>query len=69
MACLRIDRILTERNIIDDEDFAPYIKIKEILDNSIVVCKKNNSEENWESLLDSSISLYNKFKDTDFPED
>jgi hypothetical protein len=33
------------------------------------VCKKNHSEEIWESLLDSSIELYHKYKDSDLPED
>ena len=46
-----------------------YIKIKEILDHSIEICKNTKSEEAWESLLDSSIELYNKYVNTDFPED
>lgn len=44
IASLRIDRILKTRNTYDEENFAPYIKIKEILDNAIEVCKKNHSE-------------------------
>lgn len=47
MAAKRIDRILSERQLNDDEDFAPYIKVKEILDNAISTCKRNNLEENW----------------------
>lgn len=44
IAALRIDRILKVRtDDYDDENFAPYIKIKEILDNAIEVCKKNHS--------------------------
>lgn len=43
IASLRIDRILKTRNDYDEENFAPYIKIKEILDNAIDVCKKNHS--------------------------
>lgn len=44
IAALRIDRILKTRNDFDEESYAPYIKIKEILDNAIDVCKKNHSE-------------------------
>ncbi len=51
----RIDRILKTRGDYEKEYYAPHIKIKEILDNSIEVCRKNHSEEIWESLLDSSI--------------
>jgi hypothetical protein len=44
IAALRIDRILKTRNDYEEEYYAPYIKIKEILDNSIEVCRKNHSE-------------------------
>lgn len=44
IAALRIDEILQKRaNDEDDEEEAPYIKIKEILDNVIEVCRKNHS--------------------------
>ena len=44
IAALRIDQILLSRAEMEDEYEAPYIKIREILDNAIEVCKKNNSE-------------------------
>ncbi len=49
IAALRVDEILSQRsNISEDEyDNVPYIKIKEILDNVIDVCRKNHSEEIW----------------------
>ena len=47
IAALRIDRILKGRNAFDDESDAPYIKIKEILDNAIEVCRKNHSDDIW----------------------
>lgn len=47
IAALRIDRILKGRNNFDDESDAPYIKIKEILDNAIEVCRKNHSDDIW----------------------
>lgn len=69
IAALRIDRILKTRNNYDEDNLAPYEKIKEILDNAIDVCRKNHSDDIWESLLDSSIALYQKYKDSDLPED
>lgn len=46
IAALRIDEILQRRATVmdDDEEEAPYIKIKMILDNVIEVCRKNHSE-------------------------
>lgn len=67
IAALRIDRILKTRHDYDEENLAPYEKIKEILDNAIDVCRKNHSDDIWESLLDSSIALYQKYKDSDLP--
>jgi hypothetical protein len=63
IAALRIDKLLKGRSKdnCSDEDFQPYIQIKEILDNSIDICKKNHSEEIWEALLDSAIDLYKKY--------
>lgn len=71
IAALRVDEILNKRsNKIDDDDYddVPYIKLKEILDNVIDVCRKNHSEEIWESLLDSFIALYKKYEKSNLPE-
>lgn len=45
IAALRVDEILDQRsNLAEDEyDNDIYIKIKEILDNVIEVCRKNHS--------------------------
>ncbi len=69
IAALRIDKILKTRSNYSEDDFMPYVQIKEILDNSIEICKKNHSEEIWEALLDSSIELYKKYLNSDLPED
>lgn len=71
IAALRVDEILNKRsNKIDDDDYddVPYIKLKEILDNVIDVCRKNHSEEIWESLLDSFIVLHKKYEKSNLPE-
>lgn len=72
IAALRIDELMAKREeAADDDDDASdtYIKLKEILDNVIEVCRKNHSEEIWESLLDSFIELYKKYSDSGLPED
>lgn len=47
IAALRIDRILRTKNTYEDDNDAPYVKIKEILDNAIEVCRKNHSDDIW----------------------
>ncbi len=47
ISALRIDKILKTRNNYNEDDMLPYIQIKQILDNSIEICKKNHSEEVW----------------------
>lgn len=45
IAALRVDEILNQRSILaeDEYDNDAYIKVKEILDNVIEVCRKNHS--------------------------
>ncbi len=61
IAALRIDRVLKHQDEEEGDDYG-YIRIKQILDNVIEICKKNNSEEIWESLLDSFIRLYEEYQ-------